>query len=155
MPATGPTASAEPQRWSVPWHAEVQEQITARREPTPPSWQPIAMVHLNRNSSLHSLFWINALHKKSQSHFSHECRNTNVGFSDQLHLQHDPLAAASLAYETVRCIWGISAQLATLTSQPWVVLRDYWQPGKTKLPCFLGSTLLPKDQLITDKERSN
>lgn len=90
------------------------------------------LFHLNRNSSLHPLLWINALHKKSQSHCSHEYRN--VGFSDHIHLQHDPLTAALLAYEKVRCAWGVSAQLATLTSQPWAVLSDYWKDKDSLLP---------------------
>lgn len=61
-------ASAEPQRWSVPWHCRraATEIKQGRKQPL------LADSHLNRNSSLHPLFWINALHKKSQSLFSHE-----------------------------------------------------------------------------------
>lgn len=127
------------------WATEVEHALAlqkrrnrtkAGQEPALLSWQPTALVHLNRNSSLHPLFGIYALHKKSQSLFSRESRNR--GLSDHLHLQHKPLA-----YEKMRCTWDRSAQLETLTSQPWAVLTDYWQPGKTKFPCFLGSTPPP------------
>lgn len=55
------------------------------------------------------LFWMKHLKEKSKPCFSHGCRNTNTGFSDLVHLQHEPLAAASLAYKKARHIRVVSA----------------------------------------------
>lgn len=55
------------------------------------------------------LIWMKHLKKKSKPCFSHGCRNTNTGFSDLVHLQHEPLAAASLAYKKAGHIRVVSA----------------------------------------------
>lgn len=81
-------------------HVSVGTARPAHHTPAISTWTP---------NSAPLLFWMKHLKEKSKPCFSHGCRNTNTRFSDLVHLQHEPLAAASLAYKKARHIGVVSA----------------------------------------------